>query len=85
MALRHLDSAFDLLHEAGLEVQDLTDAPFDTGMSVEVIAYEPTPGIVRERVLETVRPTVYLGGRMVRMGQVIVGTPAPRGGSEDTP
>ncbi|MHA2616630.1 MAG: hypothetical protein V2G48_07550 [bacterium JZ-2024 1] len=72
---RHLESAWDALIQAGVEIQDHTDKPFDPGMSLKVVCYQPTPGIERERVIETIKPTVYFRGRQIQMGEVIVGRP----------
>ncbi len=74
-AYRHLESVWDVLVEAGVETQDHTDALFDPGMSLKVIAFQPTAGIERERVLETIKPTIYFQKRTIQMGEVIVATP----------
>jgi hypothetical protein len=74
-AYRHLESVWDVLAEAGVEIQDHTDAPFDPGMSLRVIAYQPTAGIDRERVIETIKPTIYVRKQAIQMGEVIVATP----------
>ena len=74
-AYRHLESVWDVLAEAGVEIQDHTDALFDPGMSLRVIAFQPTAGIERERVLETIKPTIYFQKRTIQMGEVIVATP----------
>lgn len=72
---RHVDRLWDCLEQAGLKIQDHLDQPFDSGQSLDVLAFQPTPGITREIVIETVRPTVYLQDRRLQMGHVIVGTP----------
>jgi hypothetical protein len=72
---RHVDRLWDCLEQAGLKIQDHLDQPFDSGQSLDVLAFQPTPGITREIVIETVRPTVYLQDCRLQMGQVIVGTP----------
>lgn len=74
-AYRHLESVWDVLAEAGVEIQDHTDAPFDPGMSLRVIAFQPTAGIERERVFETIKPTIYFRKQTIQMGEVIVATP----------
>ena len=74
-AFRHLESVMDVMAEAGVEIQDHTDDPFDAGLSLQVIAFQPTPGVQRERVAETIKPTVYLEGRMIQMGEVFVASP----------
>ena len=72
---RHLESVWDALVQAGAEIQDHTDKPFDPGMSLRVISYQPTPGVRRERVIETIKPTIYFKGKPIQMGEVIVGRP----------
>lgn len=84
-AYRHFEAVWDVLTQARIEVQDHTGAPFDPGMSLKVIAFQPTPGMDREIVTETIRPSVYYKGESIQMGEVIVGTPeTPRVETEDT-
>ena len=78
-AFRHLESVWDALAAAGVEVQDHTGMAFHTGLALDVLAFQPTAGVERERVIETIKPSVYFKGRAIQMGQVIVGT--PEGGS----
>ncbi|WP_233580712.1 hypothetical protein [Streptomyces triticirhizae] len=75
---RQLNIGRQALADDGLEIQEHDGQPFDSGLSLEVLAFQEEPDLTREVVLETVRPSVYLGGRRVQMGQVIVGRPAPR-------
>jgi hypothetical protein len=72
---RHLESTWDALAGAGVEIQSHDGAAADPGLSLSVVAYQPTPGLDRERVIETIRPTVYHHGRIIQQGEVIVGTP----------
>lgn len=74
MAYRHLESVWDVLSEAGIKIQDHTGRPYDSGLSLEVLAFQPTPGIERERIIETISPSVYLDGEPIQRGTVIVGT-----------
>ncbi len=74
-AYRHLESVWDALSQAGTEIQDHTGSPFDPGMAIRVISYQPTAGLAREKVIETIKPTIYYRGRTVQMGEVIVGRP----------
>ncbi|OLT30782.1 hypothetical protein BJF79_09260 [Actinomadura sp. CNU-125] len=73
--VRHLESAWDAFADAGVEIKDHAGEPFDHGLAMSVAAYQPTPGLHRELIIETVRPGVYLGDRSVQMAEVIVGTP----------
>jgi hypothetical protein len=74
-AFRHLESLTDVVRGAGLEIQDHTGAPYHAGMALQVLAFQPTPDVRRERVGETVKPTIYHNGTMIQMGEVIVATP----------
>jgi hypothetical protein len=69
---RHLLTAWETLHDAGVEIQDHDGMRFDPGLALDVVAYEPRPGTIGGTVLETVRPSVYRSGRCIQIGQVIV-------------
>ena len=73
-AYRHLESVFITLEKEGVEIQDHDGQPFDPGLSIKVLTYQPTPGIEREYVLETIKPSIYLNGDRILMGEVIVAT-----------
>jgi hypothetical protein len=83
--VRNVETIWDRLSEIGLEIQDHTGQPFDSGQSLEVLAFQPTPGVQRETVAETVRPTIYFMGRRILMGQVIVATPEGTASGEKRP
>ena len=72
---RHIDQLSEYLEEFGVKIQNHTNEPFDSGQSLEVIAFQPTAGISRDVVVETIRPTVYLKGIRIQIGQVVVATP----------
>jgi len=74
---RQVDASRQALADDGLEIQDHDGMPFDPGLSVEALAFEEKPGLPHEVVLETVRPSVYLRGERIQVGQVVVGRPAP--------
>ncbi len=82
-AYRHLESVWDALSQAGVEIQDHTNALFDPGMSLRVIAFQPMPGIRREKVIETIKPTIYFKSQPIQMGEVIVGRPETPGVGPD--
>ena len=72
---RHVATIRDRLSEIGLRIQDHTGDAYDSGQSLEVLAFQPTEGIRGEIVIETVRPSLYLHEQRIFKGQVIVGTP----------
>lgn len=74
---RQVQASRQALADDGLEIQDHDGMAFDSGLSLEVLLFQKEPGLTREVVLETVRPSVYLHGERIQMGQVIVGRPVP--------
>jgi len=40
-----------------------------------VIATQPTAGLARERVTETLKPTIYWNGTIIQTGEVVIATP----------
>ncbi len=74
-AYRHWQSTWDALADAGVEIQDHTGKPFDSGQELIPVLFQPTPGLERERILETVKPSIYYKGRRIQVGEVIVGKP----------
>lgn len=72
---RYLQATQRALDEAGLLIQDHDGTNFHPGLSLEVLTMQPDPALQHEIVRETVRPSVYLAGKRIQMGQVIVGYP----------
>ena len=73
---RHIESVLDSLHEMGVEVKDHTGDAFDYGLPLKVVTTQPTQGITRESVLETIKPTIYWQQQIIQMGEVVIATPA---------
>lgn len=73
--VRHIDAVFDALSQIGVEVRDMQGRPYDAGMALKVISFEPTPGLSEEEVSETIKPTITWEGKLIQMGEVIVGIP----------
>ena len=72
---RHIDGVLESLREMGLEVKDHTGDVFDYGLPLKVITSQPTPGISREMVVETVKPTIYWERTIIQQGEVVIATP----------
>lgn len=72
---RHLESVWDVLTQAGFEIQDHTGKPFDSGQALKVLSCQPKPGVIRERVQDTIKPTIYFKEQHIQIGEVIVETP----------
>jgi hypothetical protein len=74
---RKVATLWDRLSALGLDIQDHTGRAFDPGEGIDVLAFEPTPNLSENTVIETIRPTVYLNGKKILTGLVVVGTPQP--------
>ena len=76
-AYRHVEALLDTLAQAGVRIQDHTNeqVPAVGIYALKAVAYEPTPGLVCERVIETIKPTIYFGDRIIQVGEVVIGTP----------
>ena len=72
---RHVEAIFETLKQIGLETTDLAGSQYDSGMALKVVSFEQTPGISNEEIKETIKPSVAWQGRLIQMGEVIVGTP----------
>jgi len=63
------------LAEDAIEVQDHTGVLYDPSQSLRVAAFQPVAGIEPDRILETLKPTVYHHHQRIQVGEVIVGIP----------
>ena len=72
---RDIESLVDRLGEAGVDILDHSGEAYEPGKALRVLAFQPTAGVSREEISETVKPTVYYGGQWLQMGEVIVSTP----------
>lgn len=72
---RHIEGAFEAFSQLGLVINDWVKQPYDAGLPVKVLTFQPTPDLQRDTVLEAVRPTVIWKDRLLQMGEIIVGIP----------
>jgi hypothetical protein len=73
----HIESIFDAFAQLGIRVKDHTGDAFDYGLPLTVIATQPTPGLTKERVIETIKPTIYWNETNIQAGEVVIATPMP--------
>jgi hypothetical protein len=73
--LRDLDALCGRLQEEEVEIQDHTGALYDPSMSLRVAAFQMTTGLEQDRIVETLKPTVYWRQQRIQTGEVIVGIP----------
>lgn len=74
---RQVEALRDLLASAGLEIVDHTNqtTPSTGAFQQRVLALERVAGLTCETVIETVKPTVRYQGRLLQVGEVILGAP----------
>ena len=71
---RWLVSTWDTLKECGLEIQDHTGDRYISGQSLKA-HFEATPNLHEDTIVDTIKPTIYFDGKIIQMGEVVVGTP----------
>lgn len=72
---RFVEGLFRALSDAGIQVIDKTGRPYDSGMSEKVINFEQVPGLLKEEIIETVRPSVRWKDQILFHGEIVVGIP----------
>ncbi len=73
------------LAQAGVVIQDHTDQIYVDGLAVEILTTEDRPDLppASLRIVETVKPSVYIAGQLAAQGQVILGRGAAAEVQED--
>ena len=72
---RHIESTLDALAQMGVVIRDQLNEPYDPGLPVNVLTFQPMPGLSRDTIVEVLRPTIIWQDRVLQVGEVIVGTP----------
>ena len=72
---RHIEAISEALKDVGIEIIDPTGRAYDSGMALKVVAFEQTPGLSKEEIKETIKPSITWNGKLLQVGEVIVGTP----------
>jgi hypothetical protein len=73
---RHIDAIFEAFGQIELEVKDRTGEPFDYGLPEKVVTTQPQPGLKKEQIIETLRPSIYWNKQLAQQGEVVIATPA---------
>jgi hypothetical protein len=72
---RNVDAIMTSLEQFGVRVKDHTGEAYDYGQPIKVVAAQSQPGIDREVVTETIRPSVYWRTHTLQRGEVVIATP----------
>jgi hypothetical protein len=65
----------ETLTAMGFTVRDREGDFYDYGLPEKVVAAEKRPGISREMVVETIRPSVFFGDQLLKPGEIIIAVP----------
>jgi len=73
---RYVERMDRAIESANVVIHDHTGEKYFPGQAVRVISFQRCEDIPKgeERVIETVKPTIYRDGLVVRQGEVVVGT-----------
>lgn len=72
---RFVEALEDALHDVGVEIKSHNGEVYDTGMAVNVLAWEKRTDSTREEIIETIKPTIRLGNHLIQWADVIATTP----------
>jgi hypothetical protein len=72
---RHVEAALETFSQLGVTMNDWLNQPYDPGLPVKVLTFQPTPELTRDTVVEATRPTVMWNDRLLQLAEVIVGIP----------
>ena len=72
---RFVEALDDALKEIDVTIKSHDGEAYDTGMAVNVVAWEKREGATREEIVETIKPTIRLGDRLLQWADVIAVTP----------
>jgi hypothetical protein len=72
---RHIESTLDAIAQMGVVIRDQLNEAYDPGLPVNVLTFQPMPGLSRDTIIEVVRPTIIWRERVLQVGEVVVGTP----------
>lgn len=76
---RFVEALDDALKEIDVTIKSHDGEVYDTGMAVNVVAWEKREGATREEIIETIKPTIRLGDRLLQWADVIAVTSAKDG------
>ena len=72
---RHIEGALEAFAAMGVRLSDWVGQPYDAGLPLKVISFQPITDVTRDTVVEAVRPAVFWQDRLLQVGEVIVGIP----------
>jgi hypothetical protein len=75
---RYVEAIYASITSLGIEIKDRTGESFDYGLPEKVVTANPQEGLTKERIIETMRPTIYWNNQIAQQGEVVIATPLPK-------
>ena len=73
---RHVEGALETFKQLGVTITELANQPYDAGLPVKVLTFQPAAGVKRDTILEVIRPTIIWQDSLLQMGEIVAGIPA---------
>lgn len=70
--------------KTGIVIRDHTGDAYDEGQPMKVVASKPKPGLDKERVCETLLPSIFWNNRLVQNGEIVTETPSAPNNPSDS-
>lgn len=82
---RPVEALWDALKEIDVTVKSHDGETYDTGLPVNVVAWDKREGVTREEIIETLKPTIRLGDQLLQWADVIAVAPVKAEPKSETP
>lgn len=73
--LRPIDSAMENLENIGVNIEDYTGKPYVQGMALNIVSSLPNSAAISDRIVETLKPTIFFRQQFIQAGDVIIEGP----------
>lgn len=70
-----LEAIKQSIGELGIRIKDRCNEDFHPGLPDQVVTEEPREGISKERIIRTIRPTIFWNQTMVQRGEIDIAVP----------
>jgi hypothetical protein len=80
--VRHVDSIFEALTAFEVEVRDRTGETYDYGLPDKIVSSSPQPGLSKELIIETLRPSIYWRSMPIQAAEVVIAVPVEQKAEE---
>lgn len=72
---RNVEGILETLERVGVKLRDREGEAYDYGLPERVVGAEKRPGLEREMVAETIRPSLFFRDQIIKPGEIIIAVP----------